>query len=558
MNQLFALAWLKWTLFRNAMRSRKAAAGRAAAAAGGLVALVTSLATSAALGFGTYAVLSGDALRGNDAQGAFLFLLLIFVVLYLMWAVVPLGLGGGSQFDAGRLLLYPISLRKLFMVDLLSELTGLAAIFGVPISLGVALGAGAAHGDYCRAVIAGLFVAAFGVAFAKLLATAIGSLMRRKRTSGETALALLGAVLGLSGVLFGQLAPLVERHGSLLSALEWTPPGAASLVFAEGLRAGGAGAYAQALVTLAVYAGLFVVLSYRIARRTALGIVGSRRRPKRHTSTGDGGRDYAGWRLPLVSAQVSAIVEKELRYAVRNAQLRVVALMAVGITLAVRLMPFGGRGQGGGWETPLGPYAEGAGATFSVLYVFTLTSPLTTNVFGYDGAGARTLVLAPVSRSTLLFGKNLAAVLVTLPLSVCVVLVNGLFFGDLSWRAAGAVTLSFVAFAAQFALFGNWLSLRFPKRMEFGKSMGRSGVAGLLVVPFLLAVALQPGLAVLVAYLSASRAAGYAILAASAAASIVAYALLLRHQGRELERRELQILDAVTGRSGEADGRIIG
>ena len=59
----------------------------------------------------------------------------IFGILYLMWATVPLSIGGSKQFDAGKLLMYPITLRKLFAVDFISELTTLHSVFAVPAVL---------------------------------------------------------------------------------------------------------------------------------------------------------------------------------------------------------------------------------------------------------------------------------------------------------------------------------------------------------------------------------------------------------------------------------------
>jgi predicted permease len=295
---------------------------------------------------------------------------------------------------------------------------------------------------------------------------------------------------------------------------------------------------------------------FRSARRTALGEGDGRGRraaePKPEVVTRE---VYAGWRLPLLSSELSAVVEKELRYAARNAQLRVVILMAVGLTVVLRMTFAGGREAG---FTVASPYAEGAGTVFTVLYIFTLMSPLTTNLFGYEGGGMRALVLSPVARRTFLLGKNLALTLITSGLVAAGVVAGGLAFGDLTWGTAFFALLSFVTFAALFNSFGNWLSLQFPKRVEFGKRMNRSGVAGLLIVPFFLALMAVPAAAVLAAHLAASLALKYAILAAFAILSVVTYVLLLAPQGRSLARRELDILEAVTGRGGEGDTQVLG
>ena len=162
--------------------------------------------------------------------------------------------------------------------------------------------------------------------------------------------------------------------------------------------------------------------------------------------------------MPFVSQEFSALFEKEVRYAMRNAQLRVIAVMAVAITVVLRLGPAGAgssRWMGGG----LTPYAEGAGAVFSVIYIFMLVSPVSTNLFGYDGAGMRALVLSPVSRRTMLLAKNAAVTLISLLLVAVGVGVGGFFLGDLTAPVILFALLSFVTTAALFAPLGNWLSL---------------------------------------------------------------------------------------------------
>jgi len=133
MSQLLTLIWLKWRLLRNSLRSSKAVVNRVASILGMLIALFLALIVAAVLGFAAYALSQPDAL-GNafrrtatrdisaSASAEFIFFS-IFGLIYLMWATVPLSIGGSKQFDAGKLLMYPITLRKLFAVDFLSELT---------------------------------------------------------------------------------------------------------------------------------------------------------------------------------------------------------------------------------------------------------------------------------------------------------------------------------------------------------------------------------------------------------------------------------------------------
>ncbi|HEV2762675.1 MAG TPA: hypothetical protein VGV38_06745 [Pyrinomonadaceae bacterium] len=556
MSQLLALVWLKWRLFRNSMRSRKAAAGGVASALVTLAALALSLAVASGLGAASYALASAGsqlaAAGGELGLSAYLFLLAVFAFVYLMWAVLPLGFSGGSHFDPGQLLLYPVSLRRLFALDWLSELSSIASIFALPSVLAVALGAGLANGAVGRSLLCAACALLFGVAFAKLVSTSVGALTRRRRTRGETLLAMLGALAGLSGAVIGQLAPYAVRYAEQLRYLRWTPPGAAALALSAGLREGGTTDFVLGLLTLAAYTTLFVLVTYRIAARAALGAGGARKAGAAKAKSAGAKEAYAGWKLPLVSDEMSAVVEKETRYVLRNAQLRMLALLPL-ILLIVRSFQradFGRRGS----PTPdplaalpdLATYGEGLLAAAGVLYVFMILTALSSNLFAFEGGGMRSYVLAPVERRVILVGKNLTNTSVAFVFTAALLLANQLFFGDLSARALAFAALTFVLYAAAYALVGNWMSLHFPKRMEFGKRMNATGVAGLLIVPIIVVMSLPPLASVALGYLARSLAVKYATLAAFAAAAVGLYALLINSQGRSLARRERDILEAVT------------
>src|SRR6185503_3304616 len=225
------------------------------------------------------------------------------------WATVPLSIGGSKQFDAGKLLMYPITLRKLFAVDFVSELTTLHSVFAIPAILAISIGAGLGSGHLAIALIGAVPATLFGVALSKWLSTTIGTLLQRKRARGETLVALIGAVAGITGALAGQVIPILFRHAESLRSLRWTPPGAAAVLF----TGGGSGVeYVVAFITLSAYTVILVVGTYWIARRAALGL-GGRRRRKAVVETNLARPVYVGWQLPLLSPQLSAIVEKELR-----------------------------------------------------------------------------------------------------------------------------------------------------------------------------------------------------------------------------------------------------
>src|ERR1041384_4382314 len=342
MSQLLTLIWLKWRLLRNSLRSSKAVVNRVASILGMLVALLLSLIVALILCFAAYALSQPGALSQamrrttpNDLSGSayieFIFFSMVGVI-YLMWATVPLSIGGSKQFDAGKLLMYPITLRKLFAVDFVSELTTLHSVFAVPAVIAICIGVGLGTGNLTGALITGIPILLFGIALSKWLSTTIGSLVRRKRARGETMVALIGAIVGLTAAVAGQVAPILFKHAESFRSLRWTPPGAAAFMLV-GEEANNPIAYLTAFVTLSGYAIALILATYWIARRAALGFEGRKKR-KAVVETAAASA-YSGWQLPFVSAQLSAVIEKELRYAMRNAQVRMLALMPL-ILIVVR------------------------------------------------------------------------------------------------------------------------------------------------------------------------------------------------------------------------------
>lgn len=568
MNQFRALIWLKWTLFRNALRSRKAVVNSVASILGTLAALVLALLIAVLLGMAAYGLTALEVesssnralLSAQPVQSGMLFVFMVLAFVYMMWAIIPLGLSGGNQFDAGRLLLYPVSLRKLFTMDWLSELTSLGSIFALPIILAVSLGAGLGSGNVAQALLAGLCAALFGLALSKWLSTSLGALMQKRRTRGETLLALLGAVVGIGGALMGQIAPAIAQRGAAFQGMRWTPPGAAAIALTGGLRLNGTLDYLLAILTLLAYALLLISVTYWTARRAALG-VGGAKRAKRPKAPARPTERETGWQLPLLSGELSAVIEKELRYAMRNAQLRMLVLMPL-ILIILRLAQqshfAGGTAAGAGGLSAeevsrLGgsfmQYTDGLLAAGGILYIFLIFSSLACNLFAYEAGGMRAFILSPLDRRTILLGKNITITFLAFVFSLLLIVVNQIVFRDLTPEALLFASLCFLLFSAGLALVGNWLSIRFPKRLEFGKRMNASGVAGFLLIPLMLSLMTPPFVAVAAAYFTRSLAVKYATLASFAGIAVALYFILINRQGRLLARSELNILEAVSRRT---------
>src|SRR5205085_12443092 len=90
--------------------------------------------------------------------------------------------------------------------------TGIACIFAIPIILAVAFGASVGLGNVLWSLPVALAAIACGISITKWLSTSLGALMQKRRTRGETVLALIGVVVGLGGAFMGQLAQYMTRH----------------------------------------------------------------------------------------------------------------------------------------------------------------------------------------------------------------------------------------------------------------------------------------------------------------------------------------------------------
>ena len=553
MSQLLTIIWLKWRLLRNSLRSSKAVVNKIASLLGMLLALAFSIVLALILGLVAFFVSQPEELaqilsRSSQeipaaATAEFIFFSIVGF-LYLMWATLPLSIGGGKQFEAGKLLVYPITLRKLFAVDFLSELTTLHSVIAVPAIFSLGVGVGLGTGHLAAALLGSVPIALFGVALSKWLSTIMGSLLRRKRARAETIVALIGAIAGFGGALAGQIAPALFRHAESLRSLRWTPPGAAAALFisvdpAERL------AYGLAFLTLSAYSIALIVATYLIARRAALGLEGRRKR-RAAVEERTAAEDYAGWDLPLLSPDLSAVIEKELRYAVRNAQMRMLAIMPL-VLIVIRLLNSQRMERGGDGAAAHEFFAYGTGlmATGGVLYVFLVLSGLSCNAFAFEEGGMRTLILSPVERRRILLGKNLAMTFIAVVFTAVLLTLNSIVFRDMTAPDLLFISLCFVIFAALMSTIGNWLSMRFPKRMIFGKRMNVSGVAGLMLIPIIVVLGVPPLLATLAGYLMRALWIEYVALAAMAMVSLGIYALVLGFHGRTLARREIEILEAV-------------
>ena len=523
-----------------------------------LAALALSLVIATGIGFAAYALTSPEfGLQGMQVRSSRgtrtlpsveLIFFSIFSMTYLLWVTLPLSMGSSRQFDPGNLRLYPISFRKLFAVDFVSEIANLQSVFAIPAILAAGVGAGLARDRLGLALIIAFAGVAFGLALSKWISASMGSLLRKRKTGGETLLALLGVVAGLAGIGLAQLAQTLSRQGEPAAALRWTPPGALAFALTEGLKSANSGRLILTLALMSIYTLILVGVTYWLLWRAVMG-GGKKKRRYREISTTVDQEIYQGWEIPFVSPAFSALLEKELKYALRNAQLRMMAFMPlilIGIRLMNRRFDQEMTAEGGSLVAEFLKYGEGLMSSAGILYVFLILTGLSCNLFAFEHAGMRTLILSPVDRSQILMAKNLAATIVALILSVALLVISQVVFGDINSGILLFGTLTFIICAALISVIGNSLSIRFPKRMKIGTRMNVSGVVGLLLIPMILLLGVPPLAAVAAGFIAQSLWVEYATLAVLALMAISLYLIVIKSQGETLQQRELQVLEAVT------------
>ena len=144
-----------------------------------------------------------------------------------------------------------------------------------------------------------------------------------------------------------------------------------------------------------------------------------------------------------------------------------------------------------------------------------------------------------------------AVTVVAFVFAVILLALNAMVYRDMAAGDLVFVTLSFIVFAVMMSIYGNWVSIRFPKRMVFGKRMNVSGVAGLLLIPMIVVLAMPPFLAAAAGYLTRSFYISYLTMAGFVMVAIAVYAIVINFQGRTLAEREIEILETVREPSDE-------
>lgn len=550
MNQLLGLMGLKWKLALRQVRGGRALLGALLLGLVGLLILLASLAASVGMFVSLYslALHANDRLGGMTVHALLMLYLAGFYMIWLMTALMPTR--GGGSVETPYLLHYPIPLRRLFVLDLVSELAKGVTLPLLPPLLAVCLALPAAAERWWWGLPPFVLSLVLGATLLRTGELLIARVSLRGRSQGEQLAALgaviLVAVILVAGVSGARVMSLLERsqswQGELLRLLPLSITAQALLAAHKGQWT----SYVQQLAGLLGWVMFALTFCYALWQQLTLGVLSAGRSTQVQ-------RAYEGWRVPGLSSEQSALVEQAIRYMMRNSQ--VLALFVLGLTVlifkVVGQLPQGGKkGDESSAISVLvtSGVFEGLDVALMVSYTVLFYFALYNNLFGLDGHGFKALMLSPVRRLDILLSRNIAlAVLVFLQGSLLLA-VTQLLFGDVTLLDVGVMYLGLTCLVAMLGGVGNFVSIYFPRRSVFGSKLTTSpwGVLFLLVeAPLCLA---PLGVAFGVSGGMGQSWLLLPILLSCALLYLGCYAFLLLPLGAEaLERREQALLNTLVG-----------
>jgi ABC-2 type transport system permease protein len=531
--QLAAVAQLRWRMFINGLRTRR---GKMELASGVIVTLLFAFgglsAFAAAAGFTWYFV----------SQGKAEFLAVLLWPVFFFWQVFPLmATAFTNNPDSSDLLRFPLTYRSYFLIRLAYGFLDPASALGTLSLLGILLGVGVARPALFP--YAALVLSTFAIFNLVLMQTVFAWLERwlaQRRT--REIFGVLFILFVLSFQLIGPTLehlqrkprPELEKAFQIATRVQGAlPPGLASDAIAQAAVTH----YAVAITSLLFLTCLTLTVGFLLHLRLWRQFQGENLSEAEARSTTQKVQGLqVGWELPGFSPSVSAVFEKEMRYLGRSGPMLLTLIMPIFMLLVFRLGPMNAMHHSSFFRrTP--DMAFPAAAAYALLVLTNLVY----NSFGGDSGGMQFFYASPATFSHIVLGKNLAYGGI-LAANTFLTLVAVTFFYGKPSTAVLFGTLAGLLFAAPLNFtVGNLLSIYSPRKRDFA-TFGRQNVPQITVLISLGIQIVIVGLGV--AAFAAARFyenlwISVAVFLALAAISVPLYIVVLRRiDGIAVERRE--------------------
>src|SRR6202050_2475413 len=467
--QLAAIAWLRWRLFVNSLRSTR-----------GMLELVSQIMVSFAFAIGGLGGAFGMGIAAYFAISAgkpeMIALPLWFV--FIFWQVFPvMATAFTSNPDSSDLLRFPLGYGSYFLVRMAYGMFDPATALGSLWSFGILLGVGFAKPELLPwAALVLVAFAAFNLLLMQMIFAWVERWLAQSRT--REVMGILFVLLMLSFQLTGPLIRHFERrsgpgtHESLQRYLEilvpvqgMLPPGLAADAIAQAVYS----RFMTGVSSLALLCAFVLVIWYCLHVRLRAQYRGENLSEVAAASVVPRDRSLRlGWNLPGFSAPVAAVFEKEIRYLLRSGPMLVTLIMPLFVLFVFRFGAMNSARHTGVFLSRAPDMAFPAAVGYTLL----MLTNLAYNNFGGDAGGIQFFYASPVRFREIVLAKNLTHGGILVIEVVFAWIAVSFLYG----RPAFDVTIAALAgllFAAPINFSaGNLLSIYAPKKLDYS-SFGR-------------------------------------------------------------------------------------
>jgi ABC-2 type transport system permease protein len=537
--QVWLVSGLRWRILRNNMKNKNRVWDIIGVVISSLVGIVFVAGLAMAIFVGTVSFLN------NHHETRFA---LLFWGIFLWWQVLPIFVAGFSpSFSFRSLLRFPLKFSTFYLMGIAYGLADSAALASIFWMITMILATAMTKLSFAPVMIlASAFFIAVNVTLERLIGSWVEKILS-KRKAREFFLAIF--VLLMVGVQF--IGPAVQKYEKSATPdveriVRYARPFPGSLAgdMIAGAASGDLAAAGKGAAGLAGYALLLGgLLLFRYREQFRGEELSETLAPARVAAKSTVvARETFRPELGILPATVAAVLAKEFRYLFRNGFVATALLFPPMLVLLFSM-------QFGGAHPTTVKHAISPDLFFPgmMAYLTLMLMAPSFNSFAYEGRGMQTYFMLPVRFRDILLAKNFVTVtILTTEIALCIAL--------LKWRVGLPPLPAFLATigALIFAVVGqltiaNWSSLKFPKKMEFGKMQGnrQSGMAVLIAFGAQLVFGSTCGLVLFVGRAGSNPWLSMEIFLFLAAAAVAGYVAALDPLTRLAEDKKESILDTL-------------
>jgi ABC-2 type transport system permease protein len=473
--QLAAIAWLRWRLFVNALRSTR---GQLEVVSRGFVSLAFlagGCGGATLMGLGAYFFLSSGKVE---------MLAVLLWGIFVFWQLFPImATAFTNNPDSSELLRFPLSYRSYFLVRMAYGAVDPATFLGCLWSLGILIGLAFAKSALVPwAALVLLAFVAFNLLFLQMTFAWVERWLAQRRT--RELMGILFVLMILSFQLIGPITHHVRKNSSpgmqrviavIVPAEQILPPGLAADAIVQGIYprwpvASSSLGLLCAFGLLAGY-GLHVRLSAQYRGENLSEAIAASRLPQDRNLR-------LGWDFPWLSSPVAAVFEKEIRYLLRSGPMLLNLFMPFFMLVIFRVSAVNSiRRSGTGFLSRTPSLAFPVAAAYTLL----MLTNIAFNNFGADAGGVQFFYSAPVTFRQIVLAKNIGCACIVAVETIIAWVVVALVYArpalDITvLTLAGLLFAAFLNFAA-----GNVLSIYAPRRFDYSK-FGRQRASQITVL----------------------------------------------------------------------------